>query len=231
MAVAAVAHRTDTVLARCMRLTKLEHAALVVEHSGERLIIDPGKFTTPITDAAGTIVVVITHQHDDHWTPEQLARIAGSSPDLRIFGPEGVVQAAASAGVEVEQVAAGDEVEVGPFRLRFFGGRHAVIHASIPVIDNVGVLVNDALYYGGDSFTVPEGVDVEVLAAPAGAPWMKIAEAMDYVIAVAPKRAFPTHEMVLSRAGKDLSNTRLAWATEQVGGRYLPLDPGDTIDF
>ena len=122
-------------------------------------------------------------------------------------------------------------VEVGPFRLRFFGGRHAVIHSSIPVIDNVGVLVNDALYYAGDSFAVPEGVEVDVLAAPAGAPWMKIAESMDYVMAVAPRRAFPTHEMVLSQAGKAMSNARLGWATEQGGGEYVPLEPGDTLDF
>lgn len=214
-----------------MRLTKLEHAALIVEHSGERLIIDPGKFTTPITDAAGTVAVVITHLHDDHWTPEQLARIAADSPDVRRFGPAGVVRAAAEAGIGVEEVAPGDEVEVGPFRLRFFGGRHAQIHSSIPVIDNVGVLVNESLYYAGDSFAVPEGVAVDVLAAPAGAPWMKIAEAMDYVIEVAPRRAFPTHEMLLSRAGKDLSNARLGWATEQGGGTYLPLEPGDIVDF
>ena len=214
-----------------MRLTKLEHAALIVEHSGERLIIDPGKFTTPITDAAGTVAVVITHLHDDHWTPEQLARIAADSPAVRRFGPAGVVRAAAEAGIDVEEVAAGDEVEVGPFRLRFFGGRHAQIHSSIPVIDNLGVLVNESLYYAGDSFAVPEGVTVDVLAAPAGAPWMKIAEAMDYVMEVAPHRAFPTHEMLLSRAGKDLSNARLGWATEQGGGTYLPLEPGDTVDF
>ena len=70
-----------------------------------------------------------------------------------------------------------------------------------------------------------------MLAAPANAPWMKISEAMDYVIAVAPRRAFPTHEMLLSRAGKDLSNARLPGPTEQGGGEYLPLEPGDTIDF
>ena len=46
------------------------------------------------------------------------------------------------------------------------------------------------------------------------APWMKIAESMDYVMAVVPRRAFPTHEMVLSRAGKNLSNARLEWATQ-----------------
>jgi L-ascorbate metabolism protein UlaG (beta-lactamase superfamily) len=221
----------DTVLARGMRVTKLEHAALVVEHSGNRLFIDPGKFTTPITEAAGALAVVVTHQHDDHWTPEQIARIRDRNPEARVFGPEGMAAVAAEAGIDVERVAPGVEVEVGPFRLRFFGGRHAVIHSSIPVIDNVGVLVNDALYYAGDSFAVPEGVEVGALAVPAGAPWMKIAESMDYVMAVKPRRAFPTHEMVLSRAGKDLSNARLAWATEQGGGEYLPLEPGDSFDL
>ena len=212
-----------------MRLTKLEHAALVIEDSGDRLYIDPGKFTTPITESSGAVAIVITHEHDDHWTPEQLRRIVEANPGVRIFGPAGVVAAASE--FPVETVAAGDEVEAGTFRLRFFGGRHAQIHPSIPIIDNVGVLVNDALYYAGDSFAVPDGVAVGVLAAPAGAPWMKISEAMDYVQAVAPRRAFPTHEMVLSQAGKALSNARLGWATEQGGGDYLPLEPGDTIDF
>jgi hypothetical protein len=50
------------------------------------------------------------------------------------------------------------------------------------------------------------------------------------VMAVKPRRAFPTHEMVLSRAGKDLSNARLGWATEQGGGEYLALEPGDSFD-
>ncbi|MCM3657204.1 MBL fold metallo-hydrolase [Agromyces mediolanus] len=212
-----------------MRLTKLEHAALILEESGVRLFIDPGKFTTPITDAEGTLAVVITHEHDDHWTPAQLDRILEQSPDARLFGPAGV--AAAAGDYPVETVSAGEERELGPFRLRFFGGRHAVIHPSIPVIDNVGVLVNEALYYGGDSFAGPEGAAVEVLAAPAAAPWMKLSESMDYVERVAPKRAFPTHEMLLSRAGKDLSNARLAWATERGGGEYLALEPGDTLEF
>lgn len=226
---AILAPERRAVLALIMRLTKLEHAALVVEESGERLFIDPGKFTTPITEAQGAVAVVVTHLHDDHWTPAQLTRILEQSPDARILGPAGVV--AAAEGFAVEQVSPGDRVEVGPFRLRFFGGRHAVIHPSIPVIDNVGVLVNDVLYYGGDSFDAPDGIAVEVLAAPAGAPWMKISEAMDYVERVAPRRAFGTHEMVLSRAGIDLSHARLAWATQQGGGEYLALEPGDTLDL
>jgi L-ascorbate metabolism protein UlaG (beta-lactamase superfamily) len=212
-----------------MRLTKFEHAGLQLEQDGSKLFVDPGSFTSPLTDTARTAAVVITHEHADHWTPEQLNRVLELSPDAVIVGPEGV--AAAASDFDITVVHAGDSVEAGPFQLRFFGGRHAVIHESIPVVDNVGVLINDVLYYAGDSFTIPEGVEVDVLAAPAGAPWMKVAETMDYVLAVKPKRAFPTHEMVLSRGGKDMSNARLTWATEQNGGTFYALEPGDTLDL
>lgn len=211
-----------------MRLTKFEHAALLLEQSGKKLFIDPGSFTTPITDAANTVAVVITHEHPDHWTPEQLNRILEASPDAVVYGPEGVV--AAADGFAITRVDPGDSVQAGPFALRFFGGRHAVIHSSIPVVDNVGVIVNEQLVYPGDSFAVPEGIEVDLLAAPASAPWLKISEAMDYVLEVAPKRAFGTHEMVLSVAGKRMAADRLKWATEQGGGEFLDLQPGDSLD-
>jgi L-ascorbate metabolism protein UlaG (beta-lactamase superfamily) len=211
-----------------MKLTKLEHAALIIEDSGRKLFVDPGSFTTAITDGAQADVIVVTHEHPDHWTPEQLDRIRSKSPDVRIFGPQGFATAASEFPVEVVQ--AGDRVEVGPFTLEFFGAKHNVIHSSIPVVDNLGVLINGSVYYGGDSYTVPEGVDVDVMAVPAGAPWLKIGDVMDYVLAVKPRRTFPTHEMVLAKAGKDMANARITWATEQNGGEFFALAPGDTLD-
>ena len=114
------------------------------------------------------------------------------------------------------------------FTLQFFGGRHNVIHASIPVVDNLGVLVNDELFHPGDSYTVPD-VPVETLAAPVGAPWLKIGEAMDYVLAVGAGRVFPIHEMTLSVAGFGLHSPRLERATTERGGEYFVLAPGESI--
>jgi L-ascorbate metabolism protein UlaG (beta-lactamase superfamily) len=211
-----------------MKLTKFEHACLLLDVAEERLIIDPGVFTMPLGDFGEVVAVVLTHEHGDHWTREQLERIVERNPEVTIYGPAGVV--AAVNDFPVVEVHDGDVIEAGPFTLRFFGEKHAVIHSSIPVIDNVGVLVNDSLYYGGDALLVPPFA-VDTLAVPAGAPWLRIGDAMDYVTAIKPKRAFPVHEMVLSVAGKGMSNERLSWATEHGGGEYFVLEPGEALDL
>ena len=187
-----------------------------------------GSLTTPLVDLIGVEAVVITHEHADHWTPEQLRRVLGRSPKARVFGPAGVV--AAATGFTVEQVEPGDTVTTGAFTLRFFGGEHAVIHPSIPLVDNLGVLVNGRFYYPGDSFTIPDGVEVDTLAAPAAAPWMKVAEVIDYVTAVQPRRAFPTHDGILSAAGAGISNQLIGGAVRAGGGEYYPLTAGESLD-
>jgi len=211
-----------------MKLTKYEHATLVLEKSGQTLVVDPGTFTMPLTEVRDVVAVVITHEHPDHWTPEQLDRVLAMSPDAKIYGPQGVAIAASAYPVIV--VTDGDEITAGAFDLKFFGNRHAVIHSSIPVIDNVGVMVDDTLFYPGDSFTIPP-VAVDTLAVPAGAPWLKIAEVIDYVAAVKPRRSFPVHEMVLSVIGKNMANDRIGTATTAGGGEFFPLQPGETLDL
>jgi L-ascorbate metabolism protein UlaG (beta-lactamase superfamily) len=211
-----------------MKLTKYEHACMVLELADEALIIDPGMFSMPLGDVGGVVAVVITHEHADHWSPEQLERILTRNPHAQVYGPAGV--AAAANDIDVVTVREGDVIVAGEFTLKFFGETHAIIHSSIPTIDNVGVLVNDTFWYGGDSYTVPP-VAVDTLAAPAGAPWLKIGEAMDYIVEVAPKRSFPVHEMTLSTIGKNMVYPRIALATEHGGGTGFVLEPGESIDL
>jgi hypothetical protein len=37
--------------------------------------------------------------------------------------------------------------------------------------------------------------------------------------------------MTLSVAGRDMHRARLSWATEQNGGTFLALEPGDSDDI
>ena len=82
------ARRHCTCPARNLGNTPTAEAAALpwaVERADDLLVIDPGSFLTP-PDFHGTVAVVITHEHADHWTPEQLRRVLEDSPEARIFG-------------------------------------------------------------------------------------------------------------------------------------------------
>lgn len=211
-----------------MKLTKYEHACLVLEDEGKRLVIDPGQFSNSLPALDNVAAVVITHVHSDHLDEEKLRNIIAANPDAQILSVEQVVKAYPD--MSITSVNPGEGIEIGPFRLEFFGGDHAVIHPSRPQDQNIGVLVNDRLYYPGDSFALPHR-DIKVLAAPAAAPWLKISEAMDFVASVKPDIAFPTHDAVLSENGQKVHDSMIAMMAEQADVQYQRLKTDETIEI
>lgn len=204
-----------------MKLTKYDHACFTVEKDHQMLVVDPGNFSTDYLPSNNVVGIVITHEHADHYDHEQVAAIIDKNPEAVIIGHEDVVSKVEA--FKTQAVAAGDKLKLGLFDLEFFGGTHAVIHRSIPVIANLGIMINDLLYYPGDSFTLP-GRAVDTLAIPAGAPWLKIGDAMDFLELVKPRFAFPTHDAVLSDIGKGLADKLLTAAAERNGTDYKRLD-------
>ncbi|MEO0048896.1 MAG: hypothetical protein RL556_228, partial [Actinomycetota bacterium] len=193
-----------------MKLIKHAHACLELVEGEQRLIIDPGFYSEAMDGRKNVQAVVITHMHDDHCFETQLDRILKSSPNAKIFGTDEVVARLAAADAKYGAVAVhhGDWHEVGNFNLEFFGDMHAEIHRSIPLIQNCGVMVNDKLYYPGDSFTAPDR-KVELLACPSSAPWLKISDVIDFVSEVKPARVFATHNIHLSHQGHEMNNGRI----------------------
>lgn len=209
-----------------MKLTKYEHACFTLEDEDRVLVIDPGNFSNDFIAPENVVAVVVTHQHADHFDPERLAEIFDKNDDVLILGPAEVIDQ-----VEVENkrvVQPGEKVTVGPFDLEFFGGTHATIHDSIPRIQNIGVLVNELVYYPGDSLVVPDQ-PVDTLALPVTAPWLKISEVMDFLTSVAPRLAFPTHDAIASNNGKAIVDSMLAATAKAHGIEYKRL--GETIDI
>ncbi|MEY4079144.1 MAG: hypothetical protein RIS80_913 [Actinomycetota bacterium] len=211
-----------------MKLTKHGHACLELEKEGSRLIIDPGFYTEPMNGVAGVVAIVITHMHDDHCYEEQIDRILATNPNAKIFGTDEVAKRLGTRNATA--VHHGDWHQVGPFTLEFFGDLHQEIHRSIPLIQNTGVMVDDRLYYPGDSYTQPDR-PVEILACPTSAPWLKIGDVMDFVAAVKPKRSFATHNALLSDLGHALNNGRVKMVTEAGGGEFTYLEVGDSLEI
>ncbi|CAN1497964.1 COG2220 Predicted Zn-dependent hydrolases of the beta-lactamase fold [Microbacteriaceae bacterium] len=210
-----------------MKITKRGHACLELEHDGKKALIDPGFYTEDVSGLKGVVALVITHSHDDHCSETQVSEIVKSNPGIKIFGTSEV--AAKLSGFDVTTVYHGDFYLEQGFSFEFFGDMHQIIHESIPLIQNTAVLVNNQLYYPGDSYTTPEA-PVEILACPTSAPWLKIGDVMDFVAAVKPKQSFATHNALLSDLGHDLNNGRVKLVTEQFGGEFTYLKVGDSLE-
>jgi len=213
-----------------MKLTKYVHSCLVLEEQGKKVIIDPGSWATEFGDAANVVAVVVTHVHADHFSAENLEAIFAQNPDAKLFTTEEVKQQFDKPSVVTPQ--AGEKVTIGPFTLEFFGGLHAEIHAIKPVAQNIGVMLNDVLYYPGDALT-PPGKPVKVLSMPSAAPWMKMSEAIQYLQEVKPSEFFfPTHNALLSDKGHQAYET--VWlnnAAEALGLKQTILEPGDAVEI
>ena len=198
-----------------MELTHFGHSCLLAEFGVARLLFDPGTFSHGFEGITGLSAILITHQHPDHADPQRLPALVEANPQAALYADP---QTAGILGGKWQPVEVGDELSVDGLTIRGVGGRHAVIHPEIPVIDNISYLVGDdehpaRLMHPGDALFVP-GEPVEVLATPAAAPWLKISEAVDYLRAVAPRHAVPIHQGIIAAQALPIFYGRLTEMTD-----------------
>lgn len=212
-----------------MELTHFGHSCLHAEFGATTLLFDPGTFSHGFEGITGLSAILITHQHPDHADPNRLPALVAANPGAALYADP---QTAAQLGGDWRAVQVGDVVEVDGLTIRGVGGQHAVIHPEIPVIDNISYLVGDAghparLMHPGDALFVP-GEEVEVLATPAAAPWMKISEAVDYLRAVAPRHAVPIHQGIIAPEARGIFYGRL---TEMCDTDFRILPEENSVRF
>ncbi|QWF80848.1 MBL fold metallo-hydrolase [Amycolatopsis sp. CA-230715] len=181
-----------------MRFVHYGHSCVLVETENARILLDPGAFSGEFDKERELDAILITHQHFDHIDAERLPRLLEANPGAKLVTDPGSAETVEKLGLPSRTVRPGDSFEAGGTKVDVVGGQHAVIHEDIPVIPNVGfVLDGGAFYHPGDSFFVPEQ-KIDILGLPTGAPWLKAGEAVDYLRAVAPRLAVPIHEMTLA---------------------------------
>jgi L-ascorbate metabolism protein UlaG (beta-lactamase superfamily) len=207
-----------------MRLTKHGHACVRLDSDGGSLVIDPGSYS-PDVDLGGVGDLLVTHEHADHVDPAVV--VPAAKDGIRVHAPAGVVEwLREEHGVEAHVVDPGDSIQVAGLDVRVVGGDHAEIYDGLPGCANVGYLVH-GIYHPGDALHVPEEA-VETLLVPASAPWLKLAEALDFVRAVRPERALPIHDAMLSDIG--LGNVD-RWLEMKGSTDYRRLAPGESTDL
>ncbi|MCV2394625.1 MBL fold metallo-hydrolase [Actinotalea sp. M2MS4P-6] len=212
-----------------MRLTVWGHSCISIDTGDGRLVVDPGSFSRADAALEDAGTVLITHEHADHVVPEHLVAVLEARPDLAVHAPVEVLELLmehGAPGARLHAVSVGDRPAVAGTDVLVGGGTHAEIHPDVPRPANVGYLIG-TVWHPGDSLDLPPG-DAEVLLLPAAAPWLKLAEAIDFCRAVAPRVAVPIHDAILSDPGRALADRLLSGLGR--AGEYRRLAPGESLE-
>jgi L-ascorbate metabolism protein UlaG (beta-lactamase superfamily) len=174
-------------------------------------------------------VVLITHQHYDHWDAELLRQC-----DVPIFTIAAVRDQIASEAPDIAErvsvVAPGDTLDVG-LPVQVIGELHAVIHPEMRRFDNSGFLITageEKVFHPGDALQVP-GEPIDVLCAPSSAPWLKASEAVDFVRAVQAPVNLSIHDRIYTEAAHDILEHHMNHFLTKAGQSWIRLDDGSDL--
>ncbi|KND49135.1 MAG: putative b-lactamase [Parcubacteria bacterium C7867-003] len=210
-----------------MKITKLGHCCLLIELKGKRLLTDPGSYTLEEhTKLTNIDYIIFTHEHQDHYHLESLKTILEKNPQAVIYCNNSVSELLEKENIKHTKIENGESTVLGEIVLLGIGEKHAQMHSTIPVSNNMGFFIDGRLWYPGDAFTNPER-EVEILALPVSGPWMKIGEAIDYAIELKPKVVFPVHDG--TRFGS--AHVLPARVLDPMGIKFIPMIEGDTKEF
>ncbi|MGW0251936.1 MBL fold metallo-hydrolase [Nocardia goodfellowii] len=190
-----------------MIITHYGHACVLLELPSRdrptRILIDPGSYSTDYAGLRDLDAILITHAHPDHLDVDGVTALVEHNPDAQLLHGPAAAVALAERGTSGRVVEPGTTVSVRGIRIIVTGGTHACIHPDLPGSENNGYLIADTVFHPGDSFDLPPSTADTVLI-PAGGPWMKIGEAIDYLRAAAPRVAIPIHQAGLAHAHQQM---------------------------
>ena len=190
-----------------MRITHLGHACLLVEAGRQRILLDPGAFSSRIADVTGLDVIMVTHQHADHVDLQRLPALLEINPQARVYAEPQAAAAMDEAGMSAEHTVAGQTLTFGPVQITPVGEKHALINEALPRVGNLGVVLRTrgepSLFHPGDAYDCePEQIDI--LALPLNAPWTASRDTIAFAQRISPRVCIPIHDALLSAIGRQL---------------------------
>ncbi len=183
-----------------MTILKYGHCCLLIKAGGLTVLTDPGSYTEDQREARGVDLVMITHEHGDHFHIDSLKEVLANNPHAQVITNRGVGRLLDPEGIPYALLEHGGSRTEKGILLEGFGEAHGLIYPGVPEVINTGFFIENRFFYPGDNFTDP-GKPVEILALPVAGPWLRMTEAIDYAKAVKPRVCFPVHDGMLKVFG------------------------------
>ncbi len=213
-----------------MKITKFGHCCLLIETKGKRILTDPGAYSVSQNDVRNIDLILITHDHPDHLHADSIKEILKNNPDVKIITNSGVGKKLKELNIEFSLLEGKDTKEFESVLLEAFDCKHEEIYGEFGQVQNTGYFIDNKLFYPGDSFFNPDKF-VDTLALPVAAPWCTIQNAVDYALAVKPKKAFPVHDGMLYADRRGITRVLPTKILTENGIEFIDMIEGDTKEF
>ncbi len=211
-----------------MKIKKIGHCCLIIETKGVRIMTDPGSFTTAQNEEKNIDIIAITHEHGDHFHIDSLKAVISNNPGVKVITNTAVGKLLDAEGISYELLEDGGAINLNGIAFEGHGEHHAVIYKEIGQVQNTGFFIDNTLFYPGDALTNPNK-PIDILALPVAGPWLKISEAIDYAIAVKPRRVFPVHDALY--ANPAFGSMHVSKVLPEEGIEFIPLNAGEEKEF
>ncbi len=215
-----------------MKITKYGHCCLLIEENGVRVLTDPGNYTTAQNEVKNIDVILITHEHGDHFHIESVKEILKNSPDVLIVTNNSVNELLKRENIlNTKVVEDGEVFECKGVKLSGHGKEHVEIYKDISRVSNTGYFISDRLYYPGDSFFNPNK-EMEILLLPVQGPWCRVKDSIEFALALKPKIALPVHDGQLNDFGlRSINKGAISVVLPLNNIQFIPLEIGQETEF
>src|SRR3989338_10644080 len=126
-----------------MKIKKLGHCCLYIQTNGVTILTDPGTYSTLQNEAMGIDIILITHEHSDHFHIESLKQVIVNNPKAKI-----ITNTAVSKLLEAEKIISTvleeeqSVIEQG-IVLAGYGNVHEYIYTGWNDVQNTGYFIAD----------------------------------------------------------------------------------------
>ncbi|MEK7462379.1 MAG: MBL fold metallo-hydrolase [Patescibacteria group bacterium] len=207
-----------------MTITKFGHCCLLLEIAEKRILVDPGRFSTGQNFLTEIDIILITHEHADHYHSDSVAAVLKNNPNAIVVTNSSVAKLLKGLGVEAHILEGRSSATVVNIHLAAYDGEHVEIFEDFSMVQNTGYLVAGKFFFPGDAYTVPE-MPVDILALPVAGPWCKVSDAINFALKVKPRVAIPVHDATLSELGRSVTYPHFTRVLTTAGIEFVILEP------
>ncbi len=190
-----------------MKITKLNHACLLIKNEDKVFLIDPGSFSTDLVNEVLPSLekldyVLITHDHFDHFDPELCRAISDKYPKAKFIGTSDVVNKLKDLGLDNASTKANELIDI-----------YDIGHDSMSPLapenstQNFAIKIMGRLITPGDSHHLTESS--EILCLPMDGPWGSTIEAVRMVDRLKPRYVLPIHDWMWNEDWRNMFYERI----------------------